>query len=446
MLYRKIIFISVLCSYSIIGASEEDTTRASKKPWTIIIFAAADNNLRDFAAHNIKQMANIGSSKNLNIVIHLDIRLIGNRKTTRRYYIEKNHVVHVNLADENKPPMDSGDPQTLISAVKWAIENYPAQHYALIFWNHGTGIIDPVGGRLLNMENLYCYNPDTGLYELDRSISFIDLIERSNQDPKGICWDETTGHYLTNQKLEGALQEICTNYLGGKKFDLIGFDACLMSMLEISEIIKKFAHYQVSSQEVEPGRGWDYSQALSSFNKGVPSAHNLACGIVNAYANIYGRRTGDFTLSALDLGQIPAIEANINQVASFLIEALAADSAPIKNLIRLSKSNAHCTHFDETSYKDLDHFYGNLIHHLTPLAQSPGKLSADLVRATIATLEEGRHLIKKAVIANTTGPNLAKAQGISIYFPERKIHPSYKKTNFARANRWADLLTQIVTG
>jgi len=38
-----------------------------------------------------------------------------------------------------------------------------------------------------------------------------------------------------NQKLEFALNEIVTNQLNGKKFDIIAFDACLMSMVEIAE-------------------------------------------------------------------------------------------------------------------------------------------------------------------------------------------------------------------
>ena len=102
-------------------------------------------------------------------------------------------MVQVNSADEHKPPMDSGDPQTPISAAQWAIEQYPAEHYALILWNHGTGIIDPISGRLLKTENLYCYNAKTDTFDLDRTFGFLDLIEIMNIDPRGICWDDTTG-------------------------------------------------------------------------------------------------------------------------------------------------------------------------------------------------------------------------------------------------------------
>ncbi len=57
-----------------------------------MVYMAADNDLRAFAANNIKQMASIGSNNNINIVIHLDIRLNDNQKVTRRYYVDKNKI------------------------------------------------------------------------------------------------------------------------------------------------------------------------------------------------------------------------------------------------------------------------------------------------------------------------------------------------------------------
>ena len=62
-----------------------------KKPWLIIVFAAADNNLRDYIAKNLRQMSVWGSSDYFTIVVHVDIRLMGQKKTSRRYIVEKNN-------------------------------------------------------------------------------------------------------------------------------------------------------------------------------------------------------------------------------------------------------------------------------------------------------------------------------------------------------------------
>jgi len=32
-----------------------------------------------------------------------------------------------------------GDPQTLIDFIQWSQANYPAEHYATVFWDHGWG-------------------------------------------------------------------------------------------------------------------------------------------------------------------------------------------------------------------------------------------------------------------------------------------------------------------
>ena len=37
------------------------------KPWTILVYMSADNDLRSFAASNIKQMASIGSNEHVSI-------------------------------------------------------------------------------------------------------------------------------------------------------------------------------------------------------------------------------------------------------------------------------------------------------------------------------------------------------------------------------------------
>ena len=75
-------------------------------------------------------MANIGSSEDINILVHLDIRITGNKKITRRYFVEKNKVIHINADDPQSQKMDSGDPATLISCCRWAVDEYPADKYA----------------------------------------------------------------------------------------------------------------------------------------------------------------------------------------------------------------------------------------------------------------------------------------------------------------------------
>lgn len=423
-----------------------DRQKKKHKNWTFIIYMSADNDLRGFAARNIKQMATIGSNEHINIVVQLDIRISGERKITRRYYIANGRILHANADDPESQQMDSGAPETLISCCKWAIQNYPAEHTALIFWNHGTGILDPERGRIINATELFAFNPINNKFELDRSIGFFDFVNAINreEEQRGICWDDTTGNYLTNQALDYALNTIKREYLEGKNFSIIGFDACLMAMLEVGNIMKKYAEVMVSSQEVELGTGWNYSLVLAPFEKRSLDVQEFSKHIIQAYQHAYHQITNDYTLSAINLSLLEELETNLHQVSGILIECLRTQkNGSVKRAIRVSRDKFVCTHFDEPSYIDQHHFYTNLLANIAQFDIK--RVHADaFLNELRQLLHEGCSLIQKIAFANTTGNNLSKACGISIYFPERKIHASYRKTTFATKNLWTDFLTTYI--
>ncbi len=413
-----------------------------KKAWTFLVYVSGDNNLGPFLIKNIQQMALVGSSQFINIVVHVDMRAIGNKKISRRYYVEKNKLTQI---DNIKTPyMDSGDPETLVSFCRWAIEDYPADNFMLVLSNHGTGPIDPPSGKVINPSDLFFFNPLINKLELDRSIGFLELISTIEKEQRGICWDDSTGNYLTNQKLDMALNTVCKECLANKKFSIIGFDACLMSTIEITNIIKKYADIMVSSQEVELGTGWHYDDVLSPFQNGSLEKRAFAEHIVNQYAMVYTKITNDYTLSAIDLSKIDTLETNIDEVSALLVDCIKNQIGnSVKNTIKLCGSPSLCTHFDEPSYKDLDHFYRNLLEGLRKFNLTSPDLTKKITAQLKALLEEGRLLIQDSIIANMVGKNLSNAKGITIYLPKDRIHPSYRRTLFAESNHWMYLLTLL---
>lgn len=383
--------------------------------------------------------------------------------------------------------MDSGQPDTLVSACKWAITNFPAEEYVLVFWNHGTGILDPSHGRIISPTELFTYNPTLNKLELDRSTSILgDIDTRSpnnsddlllflnqfddnqdwhdvtemlqatdiddcssptDQDPKGICWDDSTGNYLTNQKVDIALTTIRKECLDNKKFSIIGFDACLMSMLEVGNLFKKHAHIMVGSQEVELGTGWNYQKVLEPFLHGALGKRDFARHITHVYEETYSKITNDYTQSTVFLDDLAYLEDNINEVANYLIEALKLQkNKGVHNAIRASKNKLLCTHFDEPSYIDLHHFYTNLEYNLKHFSFTNTQAGTKIVAELRKLLDHGRAIIRKLVLANVCGKNLNQARGISIYFPEHRMHSSYPKAPFAHQNNWIRLVQTYIAG
>lgn len=409
----------------------------NEKEWTVFIYMAAVNDLRGFAVRNIKQAAMMGSNKYLNIVIHLDIMLAGNKKITRRYYIKKGEIVHI---ETNQKSMDSGNPKTLISFCKWGVEHFPAKKYALFFWNHGTGILEPIRKKVIHPSELFFFNTHTRKLELDRSIDFIDFISDNDSANRGVCFDNSTGHYLTNNQLDQALKVICSSILH-KKFDIIGFDTCLQSMIEIAHYIQRHANILISSQEVELGTGWNYFDTLNILSKPNIAAQTFAKHIVKMYAKSYQPITNDYTLSALNLNKMSPLEKEIDTIAQLLITALFQQkNRSVKHAIQKSRHKLHCTHFEQQSYIDLYDFLENLLKHVNEFSFTKKENEAPIKSALISAIQKAKKAILETTLLNVTGKNLARARGISIYFPEQQIHSSYLDAQFIAQTAWSQFL------
>lgn len=428
-----------------------------KKPVTLVIYIAADNDLHPFAWKNIKQMETIGSNENINIIVQLNTP--GYFNPTKRYIIKNGRRLLI-PADGQAPTQkfNSGHPQTLIDCVAWAMKHYPADHLYLNLWDHGAGIYDPGMSRdhhenntkLIDSLELFNFNEETQELELDRSLGYTinpDMLDQETyqHQNRGICFDDTYKSFLSNQDLKFALYEIQNKILKGKKIDVLWFDACLMAMLEIANICKDHVSYLVASQEVEFASGSNYELVLNPFINKALLPKEFACHIVTSYEKAYQSVTRDYTQSAVDLSIISQLESNTNLIAGQLLIALQnqKNNAVVK-LLQQSKSRQSCACFQEPSYIDLRNFYINLQTNLNTITLLNPSTELTVKTMLNRLLDQGINLINSAVIANKVGSNLQKAGGISIYFPERGIFNSYPKCLFAQTNNWGTMLAQYL--
>lgn len=169
-----------------------------------------------------------------------------------------------------------GDPATLSSFLNYGAEQFPAEKYALILWDHG-------GGSL-----------------------------------RGVCQDMNfQGDSLSMSELETALRE---SPFASRKLDWIGFDACLMSTAETANIMAPYANYMIASEETEPGTGWDYSflrdihTDISPVDTGarIISAYQEACRQLEAK----GYFIGNITLACVDLSKVGELIRGVDEYFS----------------------------------------------------------------------------------------------------------------------------------
>jgi hypothetical protein len=433
--------------------TEEDLTEIRSinptKMWTIVIYVAADNDLHYFAWKNLKQMEQIGSNDLINIIVQMNTP---GATTTKRYIVKKNRRILVQDDASPSTKLNSGSAHTLIDCMQWAVTHYPAQHYCLIFWNHGSAAIDPIFNKTFNPCNLFYCDPIDNMLNIDRGISYITLLAQQMAGPnvplsdkRGICFDDTFKSYINNTDLDFALREIQTKILHNNKLDLVIFDACLMSMIEISSIVRKYAHYMATSQEVVYGTGQNYELLFRPFLTQNLSPANFAKHTVLAYEQTYQKIINDYTFSALDLSKHQLLEENVNLVANLLQEALKHQANySVSNMLRKCKSTQFCTCFDEPSYIDLGDFYTNLLRHLQHINLYDKNYEIALQTNLSQAINQGLEFIAHLVIENRVGSKLRRAQGVSIYFPEHAIASSYLKSPFALSNNWGNLLSKYI--
>ena len=424
-----------------------------QKKWTIFIYIAADNDLYPFAYRNIAQMKQVGSNENVNILVHLDIRHSGQPKVTKRIYIEHDKIWQIGP----DYVLDSGSDVTLFDSVNWALKDFPSDHFALVLWNHGSGDLNPILKKTINPSQLFTYNSETGLIELDRSIGFIDFVDqlaleeeekeaenRLANCKRGICFDETNGTYLDDTKLMRAFTKIVKER-HGKKIDIVLFDACLMAGTGTAHIMSQFADYMVASEEVVPGSGYNYQLLLQPLATGGISAEDFSKHVVASFYATYGKQTNDYTESALKLANFKNVSNNINTLAILLIDAIHKQKRnSVKQIIKKARSRQTCTYFDEPSYIDLWNFYDNLLKQVDQISLNSKQETTEMIHALKHVLQEGLALIDALVISNVAGKNLAGAHGISIFFPEYTMpspsYQSYNSTEFAKNNSWPKFL------
>lgn len=430
----------------------------SQKPladWTFLVFVQANNSLSGFAQKNFVDMATIGSSNSLNILVEWHQP---NKPGIWRYRIERNKMVLDSCVPTH--PTDGTKAEDLVSSMQWATTNYPAQQYCLTFWNHGLGILDPawndtykiINPRVLNQQHRMLFDNEPPTRSLQKKQPHTKNVRHLNGHPqlpsRAILFNEETQTYMNNSELTKALKTIKTSLLNNKKIDLIGMDACLMAMVEVAYQIHDYAEYLVGSQEVEFAYGWNYATVLGALNSEASTPELAAKNIVTSFSQFYKNKIPFYTQSAIDLSKIAGLKDALHAFSTRILgsKALNTDNSIT---LALKAARSKCLQFSATSYIDLHSFLSEFQTHLS-FAYSKKRSKSSTDRNEYETLTKSTSIalsaLETSIIANSTGEYLTRAKGLSIYYPTQKMDNSYQTTAFAKDCEWFSLLKSVLSG
>lgn len=282
--------------------------------WTVMVYLDAANNLEGPGVEDFNEMesgikaaisgGNTAIQDNLNVIVLMDrmsgeSSADGNWTDTRLFRIKPDSVMSTSASERlddgvtttahhvmNLGEKNMGAPATLAWFINYCKTEYAAQHYMLVFWNHGGG-----------------------------------ARTTATRPQRAVCWDDDSGDDCLYTK---EISDTLATYFGGAnpKLDILGYDACLMGTVEEAYQMRDVANYMVGAMQSEQGDGWDYAYIFGQMT-GSRVPQNLtpaAFGslLVEAYkVQIEAVPSGDGqSLSCTDLSKVAAFKTAIDALAA----------------------------------------------------------------------------------------------------------------------------------
>lgn len=377
-------------------------TPAARVAWNYLVYMDGDNNLEDYVTHDLNELEVAGSTADVNVLVLAD-RIDGYADddgdwTGSRYYrmeTDTDDTVVSSPVAEDLGEVDMGDPAVLAAFLDWAGTHYPADHTALVLWDHGSG------------------------WDFTAAAP-----------PPGIAEDDTSGGGALSIA-EGELAAGLSPWVEAHdRLDLIGFDACNMAGWEVAHALAPYARTMTAAETTVGWEGYRYDQSLAAL-EADPTMTGAALADTMARTEVEG---GEWSHAAIDLDQVAALSGAIDQLALALMAE--DDGGQWAWDARNAMQGA-----DETWP-----WYFMDLKSLTAVIGAAEQASPD-VAATAAQVDTLR---AAALIGNYTRWPYASLGGLNIYFDPRNatwndLYANGTGATWAQDTHWDDYILTIDT-
>jgi hypothetical protein len=368
--------------------------------WTVLVYMNAANDLYFASDLNVNQMEQVADNPEVRFVVQWKQSKAqfpaSSFDGVRRVLVKPDNtsavvsdVVQSNLTNGSGQALDFGNAQTLADFIKWGKENYPAERYCLIVWNHGNG-------WKRSKEN-----------DLGRAVSYDDQYNTSIK-----TWETDA-------------------MMGGEHVDILAWDASLMQMLEVAYEARNSATYVVGSEESPPAEGYPYHLVFDPFrdNPAAPTTE-LAKGFVDGMMNYTPYNSRKITQSVLESSKLDALALAVSDLGV----ALQTDSATVAPAIIFARQTAQA--YSQTAtryYRDLIDLCQKINQDASSTANVKAKAQA-VVTAAAAAIVYANH-----------NSNSANSTGVAIDFSPGPVFTGsldsdYKQLKFGQDFNWDEFL------
>jgi hypothetical protein len=317
---------------------EQEGTGTGRK-WTFIVYMAADNDLESAAIADFNELeAVLYGNAPISILVLLDRHPAydmtnGNWSDTRLFEVKTDpngltgtiistrlDCPELGLCKYTDTELNTADPLVLSRLIDFAKRVYPAEHYALFIWGHGTGW--------------------RGGFETN-----------SLPNPlKAVAFDDTHGQYMSLPSFGRAI--------AGKGLSFIGLDTCYGAILEVAYQVRNDAKLLAGSQGEIMFTGWDYTALFTDFiNRPNLSISDLGNAVQNQFSAQYAT-LNNAAISQIDLQQINRLFFSFDDFAGTVAEAISCEPGKnaVLNQILHQVESYYFTSFPSDLYIDIFDF------------------------------------------------------------------------------------------
>jgi hypothetical protein len=404
------------------------TNKNEKKEWTIMVYMAADNNLDENGADDLKKMKRAmrkaGAGRRINLIAQYDRALDG--VPTKRFVITGKGSVEDDVVKEIRET-NTGNPKVLIRFLRWSIKNYPARRYMVVLWNHGNGVED---------DDIYFRGIDITNLKVKRSPFFRPSTKTLRELPildanRLIGTDDHEKDFLDNVELQMVFDTIRNDRTLGldHNIDIVLMDACLMSMVEVYFQLRNSVDLVVGAEDIGPVKGWPYVEVFSKLiDKPDIKTQALARQMVNQYMSFYADDSHvSLTQSACDLRQFESVKLAIDKLAQALLSSLSEPGFLEAFIV---------SHYQAQTYNEMK--YVDLIDLCTVLKdKSTSQQVGAACQSTMDTLGGSGFILN----SRHKGDGVEFSNGVSIYLPRARISPLYQNLDFIKQTEWGNFLS-----
>ncbi len=438
----------------------------NQKEWTIMIYMAGDNNLAvdmAYAMEQIKTVAAAGAdSPNLFVyydgnspaipTLYCDFSEPGKPRYVRSYKVPNKTYQVPKKENEN-----AANPRSILNFVDWCVNKVEvendgeitfgrrAQKYALIFSGHSLGFQDiglfkdETSGKSLKMSDFY-----------DMLHGLISSKKELQEIAESKCWLGEDRHV--------------EDKLLGQKLDILGFDSCVMGMLEVGYQFNAVAKTMIASEGSVPSAGWTYAKILGCLtgehNRTIDT-RDVAAQFVKQFIHSQDAYTVggvSVDMAAWDLSRLNRLADAFIELSEALIDCFADPGTRIYRQMERVILHVHwkCQSYMYDQNVDLGDFCELLDRECGLIAEELG--GGDDVELLKRVQRECRNVLKelqKAVIlSGFSGGGYQYSNGVSVFFPwsseayevSRKNYESLSFAKDVKRERlsWTDFLRKYL--